>query len=449
MNNSDLYISDTTMTQVSLFPDTYNKGEPEHISLDNALERIATGASDDLIQKLRSIKDKKQASKYKRNNLLSVTFAGTFKAHSKKSLIEASELMCLDFDSVNTPTFFKQYLFDNYPHIHAAWISPSGTGVKAIVRIPKVKDDAEYKQYYNSILGYLDQATADESTKDISRFCFESSDSGLLQRDWEETSTWEKQVEENNSKPLKTSKPKVSGGQNVHSLSALDTAANMINNSRDGEKRHILLKASNLLGGYVAGGSIDELTAIAVLETAIQNKNIESFEDAQKAIRSGIDYGRMTPIISDGNKYTTEPQDNGAGSVKGETKYNPKDFPLEIFPIEVINMIENLEDVLGFQPQATAAGSLFAVSTALGAGATMTVKGNWTASAQLWVAVVGDTGSMKSHPFNHTVKPFYTLEEKYRKDYKNEMEEFRKKDKKGKHPKHKHRFTANTTTEVW
>jgi len=81
---------------------------------------------------------------------------------------------------------------------------------------------------------------------------------------------------------------------------ALTTAVNMVRESIDGEKHITLLKAAKLLGGYVAGGIIDESKAITALESEISQKpNVANLKTAFNTIRDGIGYGRVAPITVD------------------------------------------------------------------------------------------------------------------------------------------------------
>lgn len=69
-------------------------------------------------------------------------------------ITEFTGLMPLDFDhlpSVGTAKDLKNYLFETYDFIIAAWLSPSARGVRALVRIPQCKTVNEYKAYYHAL----------------------------------------------------------------------------------------------------------------------------------------------------------------------------------------------------------------------------------------------------------------------------------------------------------
>jgi hypothetical protein len=81
---------------------------------------------------------------------------------------------------------------------------------------------------------------------------------------------------------------------------ALKIARKMIQNAKDGSKRIELYKASKLVGGYIGSGEItNEDKAIGILEEEIQQRDIDSFEVAQKTIIAGIEAGKLEPLASD------------------------------------------------------------------------------------------------------------------------------------------------------
>jgi hypothetical protein len=167
--------------------------------------------------------------------------------------------------------------------MYSVFTSPSGSGLKALVHIPKVKDDAEFKSYFNGIFSKV--PGIDPSGKDISRACFFSYDPDIYINP-NATIFTDIHVE-------KPEQPKPVVGTDY---SKVNIAVQMVRDSIDGEKHITLLKAAKLMGGYIAIKKIEESEAIRVLETEIQAKNPHSFAQAQKTIRDGIDYGKRMPI---------------------------------------------------------------------------------------------------------------------------------------------------------
>lgn len=160
--------------KVSFFKSIKDVANPFHRDVDFCLDRIANGASKDLVLKYRETKDSNI-----KNKLPGVCFTGTFSHRSKSGLIEQSGLCILDFDKFKDDAeaiAFKEHL-KAYDYIFAAFISPSGNGVKALAKIPI--EPANYKYYFTAIGTDLDSVYFDQSTSDISRICYESWDEDI------------------------------------------------------------------------------------------------------------------------------------------------------------------------------------------------------------------------------------------------------------------------------
>ena len=107
-----------------------------------------------------------------------VAFAGTFSKEVKNDcFLNASGIFNLDFDKlgVEGAKECKEALKAN-KHVIFAFISPSGDGVKAGVRIGTVLNDFQYKQYFEPINGLINPYVNDPSVKDVRRLCFMSYD---------------------------------------------------------------------------------------------------------------------------------------------------------------------------------------------------------------------------------------------------------------------------------
>lgn len=213
--------------KVSLFSGITPKVSKQ-ISINTALDRIKSGKSKALVNRVRKASGKEAANKIK-INLPAVTFAGEFSRRSNAELLEASGLALLDFDNVNNPGPFKREVFASNKFVYAAWISPGGKGVKAAVRIPVVQNDHEYKVHYIALLELFNDADADASTKDISRLCFESYDPELIRRAWESTDIFTAKKETKAPKqPKKISRAQPD--QNITNDERFDRAIKILDN---------------------------------------------------------------------------------------------------------------------------------------------------------------------------------------------------------------------------
>lgn len=161
---------------VTIFPNIYRTKDPHHVSIWKIFDRIRTGKVKEQVEKIRSCGSKEERHELKKQ-LPSVCFAGSFKHRDNHGIIEHAGFICLDFDhlvSEEKLLEFKEKLKKSR-YVFAAFISPSGDGMKVIVRIPK---DIENHSKYAEALGKWfrqDDQKVDE-LKDIARVCYESYD---------------------------------------------------------------------------------------------------------------------------------------------------------------------------------------------------------------------------------------------------------------------------------
>ena len=158
--------------KVTIYKDLFCN-ESYEITLEKALSRIQNGNSYSLIQKIRSEQDKEKKDALKKK-LPSICFSGTFENGQRKDNLikEHSGLITLDFDKLGlTELINRKNELANMPYVVACFLSPSGDGLKALVRI---KDKTKHREHYNAIL--KDYPQLDRTNINPARVCFESND---------------------------------------------------------------------------------------------------------------------------------------------------------------------------------------------------------------------------------------------------------------------------------
>ena len=119
--------------QVTIYKNLYSE-EFFHTSVQTALERIKSGKSKSAVLSVRNSETKEIADD-KKKVLPCVCFSGKFgKKHKDGELTEHSKLIILDFDHLEDPEKKKSELV-KWEYSFAVWISPSGKGVKVLVKI--------------------------------------------------------------------------------------------------------------------------------------------------------------------------------------------------------------------------------------------------------------------------------------------------------------------------
>jgi len=155
--------------QVTIFKNIFSK-EPHFITVEKALERIKLGASKQLVLDIRLALDKEKANKLKLN-LPSICFSGKFGADRKdEQLVEHSGFIVLDFDDISDLRD-KQTEIIQKDFVYSCWVSPSGNGLKALVKIADGKKHREHFQSLQEIFPEIDR-----SGINVSRVCYESFD---------------------------------------------------------------------------------------------------------------------------------------------------------------------------------------------------------------------------------------------------------------------------------
>jgi len=264
---------------------------PHYISVDTALERIKTGASIALNTRIRN------GEEHLKDELPAVVFGGECRKKVKRtsqkgeeyetfrtdeSITVHSGFFVLDFDKVDVEAKRSQLLAD--PYMYAVWISPRAKGLKALV-----KCEPSLEKHDDMYTAFIERyPELDTTSRNISRLCYESYDPNIYINPL--SLVWDKCIKKEEIQALKS---KVSKRRGRHLLAK---AAMIVRSSIDTEKHDDLLRASNLLGGYVASGRVEKDVAIALLETEILAKNPKDFERAKKTIRDGIEYGMKRPI---------------------------------------------------------------------------------------------------------------------------------------------------------
>jgi hypothetical protein len=266
--------------KVTFFKNVFDKNEPHIVHVKTALERIKSGQSQTTIDEVRS------GNKESKKKLPVVCFSGEFASRSDEALFEHSGLIVLDFDHIDVEK--SKSVLSTDPYVYSCWVSPSGDGLKALVRITHPE---RHRDHFRALKTYFYKQydlEVDESGINESRACFESYDKDIaINEDSQKFGAFTTEKSEN----------QVAVQKNVYTdYLKLNLAARMIRMAEDGEKHNTLLRASILCGGYIAAGRMEEDEVIRVLIREISKRDIESESQALSTIRDGIEEGKKMPI---------------------------------------------------------------------------------------------------------------------------------------------------------
>jgi len=164
-----------TTLQVTIFKNIKETSTPFYRDVEVVLQRIKDGSSKELVKSIRLEKDKSQRNELKKL-LPAICFSGIFNKRNDNSITNHSGLICLDFDGYPKKKDMleeKERLSkDNF--IYSVFISPSGNGLKALVKIPQDIDN--HVNYFNSLESHFNSQYFDKTCKNLSRVCYESYD---------------------------------------------------------------------------------------------------------------------------------------------------------------------------------------------------------------------------------------------------------------------------------
>ena len=126
---------------------------------------------------LRTISDEAMARGYKSRSFPYVTPAGVFSYCNDASLLEPSEVLCMDLDGIEDVGALKRRLIANELfRTLMAFRSPSGDGLKWFIKVDLSK--CSHRQWFDAVRNYLmsmyglSDKQADPSVRNESRACF-------------------------------------------------------------------------------------------------------------------------------------------------------------------------------------------------------------------------------------------------------------------------------------
>lgn len=185
--------------RVSIYESGTSK-DPHSISVKSALDWIKQGRWKDRIEHIHE--GDYSANKLK---LPAIAFSGIFEGGKKDSDLKShSGLICLDWDKIDVKEKVNELAQD--PFIYSFFISPSGKGIKALVKIPITDHVASFKaleQRYPDI---------DKACKNVARLCFVSYDPNLYLN--ERAKTFHEQITDKKNDNTEFFKPVEEGGRN-------------------------------------------------------------------------------------------------------------------------------------------------------------------------------------------------------------------------------------------
>ena len=268
--------------KVTIFKNISDTSGPNHIMISQALNRIRDGRSKDAITAVREGTGNKK-------DLPVVCFSGEFAKREDGQLLEHSGFIVLDFDKLGKNVYDWKEILCADPFTYACWISPSGNGIKSLIRVTNTE---RHRDHFRGAVAYFKKQydlEVDPTGINESRACFESYDPEIFVN--EECDRFGSLLSE---KGLE--QPEVVNKEVRTDYRKLNVAAEMIRKAPDGKKHETLVKAARLCGGFIANGRMEESEVYRVLQQEISYRDVDDLELAKKTITDAIENGKLSPI---------------------------------------------------------------------------------------------------------------------------------------------------------
>lgn len=157
------------MTITTCFKSLTDTKTPYYRDVNVIFDLVRTGGKHgDIVDKIRTTKDKEERERLKRSLPITL-FSGKFKSRKTEGLEEYNKLVCLDLDNLKNVDV-RRFELEQLPFVYAVWLSPSGNGLKVLIKVLTDNHLGHFLALSKEIKG------VDPSGKDICRATFLSKD---------------------------------------------------------------------------------------------------------------------------------------------------------------------------------------------------------------------------------------------------------------------------------
>lgn len=174
---------------VSLFRNASVAVPLEDLPIERVLRGIRLGKWRKPIEEIRCVyqaalrrgDDPKKAVAGLKKKLPAVTISGTFGRRCNDGVKTHSGLLCADLDHLGPELASVRAKLEKSPFLFACFTSPTGTGLKALFRVPA--DATKHKESFEAVKKHVQaigSVCLDTGCKDVSRLCFVSFDPVLF-----------------------------------------------------------------------------------------------------------------------------------------------------------------------------------------------------------------------------------------------------------------------------
>lgn len=243
--------------------------------------------------------DLKLKDSLKQNNLYSFVPSVILDGNGRGllNIVDFNPIMLCEFDKIDNALELKERLFNNLKSVIAAWISPSGRGLKLLIRIKKPKSVEQYKEYFCGLAYYLSQYEGFDGVNfNIVLPLFLSYDRDILVR--EDAEEWVQRGNKINAFKVYEGEFDVPENIDLETKDKIISKISYLMNRIEENGHTQLLAYSTLLGGFCSqyGLKVNEAEEIMynlIEENSYLQKNLRGYK---KTASDMIHRGFLSPI---------------------------------------------------------------------------------------------------------------------------------------------------------
>lgn len=285
------------MGQVSLYKNNRDTKGFDPVSVQDIYDNIKNSQSwANFALNIRSLQYGSDEYKAAKDKLPAFTLSGVFPEGQRlnESIISHSGKLCVDIDGLEDNVVDVKETLKSDPFTEAVFYSVGGKGLAVSVKIDGKRHEESYialESYYKTKYG-LD---IDKSCKNVARIRYVTSDPEIV-------INWNSQIFEIGdifvpdafSAPVSGFDKKV---QRTVSEEIIRRAVKIVEDAARGEVHNCIMRASEMGGGYIAGGLVDEFEFKEALIGAILRKpKAQNRKYEEKKVDDGIRHGKGKPI---------------------------------------------------------------------------------------------------------------------------------------------------------
>lgn len=306
------------MSQVSLYKNNRDTKGFDPVSIKTIYKCIKNGKWEKHVSPVRALEYKSEEYNAAKNRLPAFTMSGVFPQGQREnnSIVAHSGRIVIDIDNIgdNIDDYRQKLEADEFSEAVFLSVGAKGLGVTVKINGEKhVETFIQLEQYYLEVYGIQ----IDKSCKNVARIRYVTYDPNMyLNMDSKSFEIIDAPKESQTSAflPENYSAPEIRIAENEERSIAneiIRRCTALVDAAPRGQVHQEVMKASEVGGGYIAGGLVDEYEfKNAMLSSILAKPKCLSREKEAKKVEDGIRHGKLSPLtelLVDASKQLNKP----------------------------------------------------------------------------------------------------------------------------------------------